>query len=239
MFNKINDKWNSWSQTPLAKKELAIWRLKEPSLRHWDLCQLGKPAFGAQRVDEMQASLVRLTQANFSYAGLALVLQLRPALKNLSKFSKCPAERDSEVLSYFYEVLLSRDLNKRPNKIAANLVLDTKQKLYRKMMKANRLEKTLQSQSVVEYYRKESAWGIESPIVTVEIIKSALNMQKNTQSNLRLSEIAFRHWIVGDSIQEIADKFSLSKTAVTTKLWRLRKKIKEIQNASEVEHLAA
>ena len=115
----------------------------------------------------------------------------------------------------------------RPSKVAANLILDTKQKLYRallKDLKQNDIASTLAHQANQEL-RFGKATDLISRYSAIELIADALEGYPTT-SKAQVSEIAFMHWIEGFSTQEIANRLSISQTAVTTKIWRLRQRNK-------------
>lgn len=236
MFNKISNDWNQWIKTLEAARTLKKWQIDYPELNNWTIENIGKPAFGAQRIDAMQSCLIKLAQSGSGPAALALANQLMPALKSLSRtYSGVP---EQEILSYFYETLLGRNLIQRPNKVSANLVLDTKQKLYSSSAKVTRIRDAVKSAA---QHNTDSNWISESEdvLATKSIIDQAIKISVKQTAQQQLQKIAYQHWMIGDPIQEIAADFGLSQTAVTTKLWRLRKNIKELYTKAEIEHLAA
>lgn len=209
------------------------WIKTEPTLMDWTMNQLSQPAFeivDKSKVDQMQAALVRLAQKGCETASLCLTCQLLPGLKKLAKTTAVGfSDPGAEVISAFYEVLGTRDLTRRPTKVAANLILDTKQKLYRGLLKDLK-QQDISRNLAVSYNAELTRLATDNQDLigrysSIEVIAEALASYP-PKSRRQIGEIAFMHWIEGYSTLEIADRLNISQTAVTTKIWRLRQKIK-------------
>ena len=228
MFKEITQQMQIQTSNFRGKRLQREWIRLEPVLKNWTMAELSQPAFNTPNSDAMQAALVRLAQGGCEIAALCLTCQLLPGLKKLSKTTAAGFEDPAaEVISAFYEVLGARDIVRRPAKVAANLILDTKQKLYRallKDLKQNDIANTLAHQANQELRVGETS-DLISRYSTIELIADALAGYQS-KSRAQVSEIAFMHWIEGFSTQEIADQLGISQTAVTTKVWRLRQRIK-------------
>lgn len=237
MFKEITQQMQLQTSNFQGRRVHRTWTQKEPILMTWSVAELSQPAFDKSGTDEMQAALVRLAQAGCETAALCLTCQLLPGLKRLAKTTAVGfSDPAAEVISAFYEVLGSRDLNRRPTKVAANLILDTKQKLYRGLLKD--LKQTSIAQDLAVQFSQELSSAVKTnhdPIErysSVELIADALESYP-AKSKHQVGEIAFMHWVEGYSTLEIAEKLGISQTAVTTKIWRLRQRIKDQSNARQ------
>lgn len=141
MYDDITRTWLRWVRSPRGGRTLRRWADDEPALAGWAAEDLASPRCG-DRADAMQAALVRLAQAGDQAATSTLIVQLRPGLTRVAwrawhrrsagphPFASMADTRD-EVLSAFGETLACHRLDRRPCRIAANLVLDTHQRLWR------------------------------------------------------------------------------------------------------------
>ncbi len=141
MYDDITRTWLRWVRSPRGGRTLRRWADDHPALAGWTADELVSPRCG-DRADAMQAALVRLAQAGDQAATSTLIVQLRPGLTRVAwrawhrrcagprPFASMADTRD-EVLSAFGETLAGHRLDRRPARIAANLVLDTHQRLWR------------------------------------------------------------------------------------------------------------
>lgn len=230
MFNQIQIRWNTWRITRKAKIEYSNWCKKYPHLKEWDLESLGDPKFGADKVDEMQKCLLLLSQGGSEQALLALTSQLLPGLRTLARHYK-KTTSEAEVISVFNEIIFKRDLIKRPNKIAANLILDTKNVLYRTTQR----NESVQKDEIIENSCYET-FSITEETYNMELMKKVIGPLENKDNEL--FQLATKHWLLGYSIKELAAELNISQTAATTKLWRLRNILKT-NNSLKAELMAA
>ncbi len=141
VYDDITRTWLRWARSPRGGRTLRRWAADDPALARWTVDELVAPLCGS-RTDAMQAALVRLAQAGDQAAASTLIVQLRPGLTRVAwrawhrrcagprPFASMADTRD-EVLSAFGETLARHRLDRRPARIAANLVLDTHQRLWR------------------------------------------------------------------------------------------------------------
>lgn len=141
MYDDITRTWLRWVRSPRGGRTLRRWAHDDPALDGWAVEDLASPRCG-DRTDAMQAALVRLAQDGDQAAASTLIVQLRPGLTRVAwrawhrrcagprPFASMADTRD-EVLSAFGETLACHRLDRRPARIAANLVLDTHQRLWR------------------------------------------------------------------------------------------------------------
>ena len=234
MLDDVVHNWDRWAGTMQAARRLRRWALDEPALHGWALSELRQPQSSA-RTDAMQAALVRLSQDGDSNAVATLLTQLRPGLGSLSAWLVRADPRldrfdaaAAEVVSTCSETIMRHDLDRRPAKIAANLLLDTRQKLWRAVAR--------ERPSSCELPEAAAMTG-ETEVVsaTIDLVGSvarALHRLGGSEPSRQLTaELAFRAWFLDEPSGEIAADLGLRGQMVRTRLCRLRTAVRH-------EHLA-
>jgi len=193
----------------------------------------------------MQAALVDLAQSGDQEALTTLVVQLRPGLLRLLRWvrasairTESPSDTESEVLGTLTETVLDHSLQRRPRLIAANVLLDTRQKIWRAQGRAMRSRDAM----------ARAAWsGVggdggpighgERPELRPDLavgaidlvgdVAAALGTLPVTASSRRLTaEVAYRAWILDEPSGAIAAQVGLRPDAVRARLSRLRSAVR-------------
>lgn len=200
------------------------------------------------RTDRIQAFLVASAQSGDGDAVVTLTVQLRPGLLRLvqksalfqpfgnsigssiatpsSRYPTSLTDAKAEVLSAFQLVLMGHHLERRPVKIAANLLLDTRQQLSRDYRRATKIctVTTSSTKSASEQPVGDHAKFADE----LSVLRSTLAAMPGTTASRHLtSELAIRSWILEESNSSIAKQLSISNQVVNTRLHRLRELLKE------------
>ena len=266
MYDDITRTWLRWVRSPRGGRTLRRWAHDDPALDGWAVEDLVSPRC-SDRTDAMQAALVRLAQAGDQAAASTLIVQLRPGLTRVAwrawhrrcagprPFASMADTRD-EVLSAFGETLACHRLDRRPARIAANLVLDTHQRLWRAAGRDDRAAAAAMAVSVAAAGRRavrSGAWtssgaAVPAPVEalgcpddvagTLDLttaVATALHRLPGSDASRRLSaELAFRAWILDEPSALIARELGLGRKTVDTRLCRLRTLVR----ASQAERTA-
>ena len=139
VLRQLDLEWERIGKGPRGRAALRRWAsgdLPLGGLRSLDelverVNERGNPA----RSDAILLALVRRT-ATDDLAARTVLQAMMPAVKNLtSKFSTCGAwsaeETAAEVVAAMWERIRSYPVERRPAKVAANLTLDTRQRVWR------------------------------------------------------------------------------------------------------------
>lgn len=240
--------WLQWADSRKGAAKLHQWNqmfLEGPSgFSPWSSYELLSPRSGI-RTDRMQAQLLALAQRGDGDAAVTLTVQLRPGLLRLlaktARFqpfgngfgtptgsSTSRIEAMNNIMSTFQIVLFNHDLARRPTKIAANLILDTRQNLWREAIRNRRRQDVVHS--LVDACDRHSGaehdpTGFIDELVTLD---DAVRSLPGSGASQELSaELAFRSWVLEESNTTIARELSLSTEAVNTRLHRLRSVFKD------------
>ncbi len=233
--HRLPDRWRAWGDSPAGGRTLADWQRHDPRLSGWSIDALTDPVSSPQ-TDAMQAALVALTQAGSAEAGLTLLVQLRPGLIRLARAARAwewimNHDVDDEVQATFLEVLFRHDLTRRPERIAANLLLDTRQKLWRRVPRAGPPTVGLTTVSGGDPGAPDVAWsGSSSEPAWVEGVELWLHLRESvkglggtTASRQLTATMAYRAWIEDEPTTAIATDLGVAPQTVATRLYRLRR----------------
>jgi len=261
VYDDITRTWLRWVRSPRGGRTLRRWAGEDPALAGWTVEELAAPRCG-ERADAMQAALVRLAQAGDQAAASTLIVQLRPGLAGVAwrawhrrcagprPFASMADTRD-EVLSAFGETLACHRLDRRPTRIAANLVLDTHQRLWRAAGRDDRAAAAAAVVSVAAAGRAarsgaagppdEAASPAGSPdevagaLDLTTAVAAAVHRLPGSEASRQLSaELAFRAWILDEPSALIARELGLGRKTVDVRLCRLRALVR----ASQAERTA-
>ena len=89
----------------------------------------------------------------------------------------------------------------------------------------------------IEQIKDSTDWLINEPdesvgwIWATALLSSALDTYAKPNEREIVAQIAFQHWVEGKPTKTISDELCLSQTAVTTKLWRFRNKLRVLGQA--------
>jgi DNA-directed RNA polymerase specialized sigma24 family protein len=229
MLDQVRQWWAHWMATPRAERQLASWVADHPALEGWPLQQLETPR-SSPRTDTMQAALVQLAQGGDQTAVLVLLTQLRPGLLCISRADRRRSEmRDcategGDVVAFACETILRHPLDRRPSSIAANLLLDTRQRLHR-ARGANPVDRGV---PIAGHRQADLATVDESEacidgLDLVDRLASAIERSTTDRRSRQLSaEVAFRAWFLDEPAPTIAAAVGLRPDAVRARLSRLR-----------------
>jgi len=228
--------------SPGGDRVLAEWREGHTPIADWKTADLANPVSGA-RTDTMQATLVSLAQDGSAEAGITLLTQLRPGLCRLAR-TACGWEWipnhdvSDEVQATFFEVLYRHDLERRPNRIAANLLLDTRQKLWRRLPRSGPptvslgpapFGRTIRDRPAAAGTGGAGGTGGTEPawVAGIELwqhLRESVNGLPGSEASKRLTAtMAYRAWIEDESTSTIAADLGVAPQTVATRLYRLRR----------------
>lgn len=173
------------------------------------------------RTDAMQAALVELSQRGDAEAALTLLVQLRPGLTRLTGVAAAqrpltPGDAVEEVRAVFFEVLAGHSLLRRPNRVAANLLLDTRQRLSRAARSA---EGSFPADRPADIPDVDAL----TEVLLYDMIRSVVSaMPGSVGSRTLTTDVAYRAWILGQPTTVIAAELGLGRPSVRSRLHRLR-----------------
>lgn len=234
--HRLPDRWLTWAETPAGGRVVARWMERHDHLAGWCSAELANPVSGP-RTDAMQATLVSLAQDGSAEAGITLLVQLRPGLMRLARSAlgwEWISNHDvsDDVQATFFEVLYRHDLERRPNRIAANLLLDTRQKMWRRVPRsgpptvslamASSDDRCLDRSEALADRGGESSWvaGID---LWLHLQDSVNGLPGSDESRRLTATMAYRAWIEDESTSAIAADLGVAPQTVATRLYRLRR----------------
>lgn len=237
MFNTVINDWQAWAPSRAGSRVRAQWAADTKALAGWTVSDLRQP-LASPRTDAMQAALLHLAQNGDSAAATTLFVQLRPGLGSLAAWLARIDASDhrfesaaNEVRSAFHEVVMHHDLVRRPRKIAANLILDTRQKLWRDMGRANRsAEVELESADVSGAASPTTDDLVERLHLRASLVKAIDDLGGSPNSRRLTAELAFRSWFLEEPGPEVAGELGLARNAARTRLCRLRRVVRTTGN---------
>lgn len=228
---KIVDRWQLWVCSAPGQRCWAHWAQRWPALADIDEDTLGHPTTG-HRTDAMQACLVAIAQGydngNFrDEATLTLLVQLRPGLLALTRSlwnSRQFQPFDDlafEVKAVFFETLMRHDLARRPTKIAANLLLDTRQRVVRTSPR----RPSSPDASLKAATSADSLPAIDTSSVSVRVALRSEVAELSGVGHFGPSnaELVYRAWFLEHTNRDIANAFGITPSLVSTRLNRVRR----------------
>jgi DNA-directed RNA polymerase specialized sigma24 family protein len=234
--HRLPERWLSWARSTDGVATINGWAAGHPPLRGWSSNDLVNPT-SSQATDAMQAVLVELAQAGSAEAGLTLLVQLRPGLIRLARTAvhwewMMSHDINEETQATFFEVLFRHRLDRRPKRIAANLLLDTRQRLWRRHPRSGPPTVVTQAMGDGElWWSGDRPSGVgrnaPSPVQELEIrlhLADVLRRLPGSEASRRLTAMmAYRAWIEGHSTASIASELGVEPQTVSTRLYRLRR----------------
>lgn len=246
-------RWRSWYRSPVGAAHVRRWAVDRPALLGWEPppAGAGTAATGnasleaptaSHRTDAMQAALVSLTGAGDQAAAVTLLVQLRPGLARLVRWLQVGGsigrrEAVDEVRSVFFEVLAGHCLERRPTSIAANLILDSRQRLTRDRRPLHVVRAPLDVTAdigvphvgVVDIGVADVD-GLTS-IHLVDTMRAAADTLPGSPSSRRLTvDLGYRAWVLGQSRSGIAQELAIGAPGVRSRLHRFRSAIRAQYN---------
>lgn len=223
MLDRLERRWRRWAATPGAHRELARWAVRDPALDGWRMADLDAPR-SSPRADAMQAALVGLAQAGDQAAMLTLLNQLRPGLWCLARYGRRsagggPFPGPDDVVAVACERVLLHPLDRRPRSIAANILLDTRQRLGRaaRPVTAGPPPGECAGPALDEPEVRSTDLDL------IRRLMAALDgIGTDRRSRSLSAEVAYRAWILDQSAPMIAASVGLQPDAVRARLSRIR-----------------
>lgn len=226
------NQWDHEMATIRGARRRRHWANVDAALAGCSIDTLRDPQWSAT-VDQMQKALVRIAQSGDELALRTLVVQLRPGLGRIvaRQHRRRQAiggahDPEAEVLSVFAEVVLGRDLDRRPDKVAANLLADTHQRFWRDSQRRDR-----ELAALTRLRRPAATPGVDggldevsTRIDAVATLASALAQVPEEQRGLTAT-LAVRAWIGDESRDELATDLGLSAGTVRSRLCRFRARL--------------
>lgn len=189
----------------------------------------------------MQAALVHLAQAGDHAAVSTLLTQLCPGLwrivgRGQRRRSGYDSVQPDDVAAVAYETIMLHPLSRRPTAIAANIILDTRQRLWRSSVAADRRTCSMFARTTVDGAPRAGRHRhpplgpiVDQPEVRVtdldllDRLTAAIERSTGDHRSQQLSaEIAYRAWILDEAAPSIANAVGLRPDAVRARLSRLR-----------------
>ena len=228
VLEQIVSEWEQWWASRPGQRDRAGWATRHRSLRGWTRDRLRDPRISGE-TDAMQAALVAEAQLGCHGATLTLIVQFRPALATMARaIAQRPGstaeDAATEVVGTFTEVVLGHNLDRRPGRIAGNLVGDTRQRLSRAGPKVQAQERSADgwpSRATVCEPSVEDD-GPEHLDLLAAVRDSLGALSGSAASRALTRELAFRSWFLGESNATIAADLHLAPELVRTRLCRLR-----------------
>lgn len=233
-------RWRRWYLSWRGANRMQGWADRHRALAGWyQPATAGASGTGRQvsafetpisskRTDAMQAALVSLTQAGDADAAVALLVQLRPGLVRLVRqlsVSQHWTRQDAveEVRAVFFEILVCHSLHRRPSRIAANLVLDTRQRLHRGLHKSHGPLQLAPTPPLCG----DQDLDAQSPLLAYETLRAAAGRLPGSPASQRLTaDLGFRAWVLGQPRSDIARELELGPANVRSRLHRFRSAIR-------------
>lgn len=220
------DQWIRWRQSRRGRRCWDDWCREHPSLAGWTASGLLAPR-RSPATDRLQHDLVALAQAGHGDAALTLLVQLRPGLLRLVRVrvgisGEAWPEACDEVRAAFHETLYRHRLDRRPRQIAANLVLDTRQRLRRADG-----PRPVPPPPLFHLPHASAGPGPEALTVVVTLRRAIDRLPGSSASRALTAEAAYRSWILDQPRPEVADALGLRPDALDTRLHRLRRVVRQ------------
>lgn len=243
MLQDVVRSWDRWVDSARGHRHRRMWADRHPTLGGWSAVELRSPVSGA-RTDAMQAALVAQAQMGDANAAATLIVQLRPGLISLIRWADrrprelgSMAEAEDEVLGCFGETMMRHPLRRRPRRIAANLLLDTRQRIWRSGAARGRRSEPDHHPEV--RLRPLEGWSaavadldhpetIADDLDLLAAVAAAIGGLGGSERSRRLTaEVAYRSWILDQATSVIAADTGLASDAVRARLCRLRSIVRQ------------
>jgi DNA-directed RNA polymerase specialized sigma24 family protein len=200
----------------------------------------------------MQAALVAMAQqGNGDFdepvaapgngdAATTLLVQLRPGLIRLARWVAVAADLAwpdaiDEVRAVFFETLYRHPLERRPHSIAANLLLDTRQRVIRAHRRTSQRVGLAAVGPQPPSGSEVGAAGDVDPIsrlLVTQVLRAGLDqLPGSDESRALTATIAYRAWVLDQSRSDIARDLGLNPEVVTSRLHRLKTNIAQQKSA--------
>ncbi len=239
--------WRRWTESADGARTLRQWS-QHRELEGWTTNELCEPRQrNIRSVNDMQVQLVRLSQNGCSRALATLVVQLRPGLVRLARSAalwpwtmlNSHSEACSEVQAAFIESVFSVNVQRRQNRMAANLVNDTRQHLWRSSpigWRSGNQDRPTWHHGLADHNECPESTDAMSRVEIMVDLGSRLRQPPRDGSapSAATVEMAYLAWVEGYRLAEVADRVGHSPGAVANRLHRLRTQLRSEAEASPV-----
>jgi hypothetical protein len=140
VFTELDHEWRYLGSSPAARQRLRTWATDAPALTDYahpaalvvDANRRGNPP----RSDQLLVAVTRHATGGDDLASRTLLQALLPGLKAIARryrpiVNARGQDTDSLVIAYAWEQICCFPLERRPRRIAANILYDTQQQLHR------------------------------------------------------------------------------------------------------------
>ncbi len=229
--------WRQWADGPHGRRHRRRWAERAPMSARWSAHDLAHPRSGPA-TNELQHVLVVEAQQSRVAAALTLLVQLRPGLVRLARSAAGwdwyhGFDAAEETQATFFEVLYNLNLERRGRAVAANLVLDTRQRLWRRCPAgryrtdgppAGQPSPGLGPGPGQSTGRDSTA----DPVVAAVDVQRHLAALPGSPASRQLStDIAHRAWFQDQPSRLIAAELGLQRHTVDSRLYRIRESMRE------------
>lgn len=192
----------------------------------------------------MQAALVAMAQEGNGDAATTLLVQFRPGLIRLARWVAVAADLSwpdaiDEVRAVFFETLYRHPLERRPNSIAANLLLDTRQRVIRAHRRTSQRDGLAATGARAEPVADVGPTGNVDPIsrlLVTQVLQAGLDqLPGSDESRALTATIAYRAWVLDQPRSDIARDLGLNREVVTSRLHRLRTNIARQESVQQTK----
>lgn len=229
--------WKRWVTGPSGRPRRRRWAERAPMSARWSPDDTINPRSGPA-TNELQHVLVVDAQQGKVEAALTLLVQLRPGLVRLARTAAGWDWYDGldaveETQATFFEVLYNLDLDRRGRAVAANLVLDTRQRLWRRCPVGRRRRAEPAPGPAPQWgdeaiARPLSRDSTADPVVALIDVQRHLASLPGSPASRRLSaSIAYRSWFEDQPSRLIASELGLRRHVVDSRLYRIRESLRE------------
>jgi len=242
VFRSVIQEWEQWATTARSARTLSAWQRQYTELSRWNWRELRFPEC-SPATDTMQACLVALAQAGDERATATLIVQMQPGLEALARRAlgyngrwSSLTESSEEVEGVFGEVLLTHSLERRPRRIAANLLLDTRQRLWRSGLRhlpsgtspAGDLFGAQRCAASASTYPLPEE-QVDALNLLSDLAQALGQLHASEDSRQLTAEVAYRAWVLDEPPSHIASSIGLQRNAVNTRLCRLRSEVRRVR----------
>ncbi len=185
-----------------------------------------------ETVNVMQRRLVSMAQDGDDIAVAALVVQLRPGLARLARsvlqwpWTLSGSHRDAceDVQATFIESALKLDLERRGTRVAANLINDTRQRLWRASPAGWASGQQQSPPSLQSNDANHDHLGRSEAII--DLGRHLRNLDTDRASSIVTAEMAYLAWVQEYPLSDIAAQTGHTPGAVANRLHRLRRQLR-------------
>lgn len=232
---RMVERWHSWARSPNGRRTITGWAT-EMDLGPTPISTLSDPVqrCGFVPGNHIQAHLVALAQSGSSCATATLMVQLRPGLVRLAGTAASwpwstsdSQEARGDVQAAFLEVLYGLDLQRRRKRVAANLINDTRQRLWRASPVGWSTGRSLQIEPAPGAHTGDEA----RTDVVVDLGRVLRLIERHRPETSRMVYLA---WIEERPVAEVAGRLGVSPATVANRLYRLRNQLRVETVANQV-----